>query len=99
MEMTPTVQHEWHSHTGRPGKLTNDENGEILARARQQRTEHSVIDTCRTRTTMAEVTKNPTSARFDNVNNELIESFQFWSMVLFDDDVKIRISLRPVGEN
>jgi hypothetical protein len=24
-EMTPTAQHERHSHAGRPGKLTNDE--------------------------------------------------------------------------
>jgi hypothetical protein len=43
--MTPTAQHERHGHAGRTGKFTNDEKAEILARARQQRVEHGVIDT------------------------------------------------------
>jgi transposase len=54
--MTPALQHEWRCHAGRPSKLTNDEKEEILARARQQRAEHSVIDTYWTRAMMAEVT-------------------------------------------
>jgi hypothetical protein len=38
------TQYERHGHAGRPGKLTNDEKEDILARARQQRVEHGVID-------------------------------------------------------
>jgi transposase len=55
-EMTPTAQHDRRDHPGRPGKLTNDEKEEILARAREQRAEHGVIDTSWTRAMMAEVT-------------------------------------------
>jgi hypothetical protein len=50
---TPTAQG---GHVGRPGKLVNDENKEILARTRQQRAEHGVIDASWTRVMMAEVT-------------------------------------------
>jgi hypothetical protein len=56
MEMTPTAQHERHGHAGGPGKLTNNEKEEILARARQQRAKHGVVDTSWTRAMMAEVT-------------------------------------------
>jgi hypothetical protein len=54
--MTPTAQHKLHGHASRPGKLTNDEKKETLARARQQRAELGVIDTSWTRSMIAEVT-------------------------------------------
>jgi hypothetical protein len=56
--MTPTAQHERNGHTCRPGKLTNDEKEEILARASRQMAERGVIDTSWTRSTMAEITDN-----------------------------------------
>jgi L-2-hydroxyglutarate oxidase LhgO len=72
--MKPVAQHERRHRSGRPRKLTEAEDLDILDRAKARRAEPGVVDGAWTRATIANVTQG----RFSTVSESFISPF--WDM-------------------
>lgn len=70
-DMSLRAQHDRHCRSGRPPQLIEDEEAEILRRAREQREAHGVVDTAWTRAMIADVTAN----RLPSVSDSFISRF------------------------